>query len=130
MPTLPAGSRLVLIVEDQPEVRQLIRLTLRDEPYQLHEAADGSEGLRLAFDLVPDLILLDRSLPGAIDGLQVCRQVRGQPRLAATRVLMLSASDRPQDRVAGRQAGADGYLTKPFSPLLLVETIAQLLAAG
>ncbi|MDO8376356.1 MAG: response regulator [Aquabacterium sp.] len=117
----------VLIVDDQADIRKLIRMTLESEPFEIHEASDGADGLRLAAELTPDLILLDVMMPGALDGLQVCARVRAQPALASTRVLLLTARSQPQDREAGLQAGADAYLIKPFSPLQLIETIERLL---
>jgi two-component system phosphate regulon response regulator PhoB len=118
----------VLIVDDQADIRQLIRLTLAFEPYQVHEAADGTQALRQACALQPDLILLDVSMPGELDGLQVCAQPRGLPALQATRVVLLTARGQAQDHDAGRQAGADAYLVKPVRPLQLIETIELLLS--
>jgi CheY-like chemotaxis protein len=120
----------VLIVEDQADIRKLIRMTLEFEPYEIHEAVDGTEGLRAAVAVQPDLILLDVMMPGELDGLQVCARVRGLPALQGTRVVLLTARGQAQDRDAGRQAGADAYLTKPFSPLLLIETIERLMPAA
>ncbi len=117
----------VLIVEDQADIRKLIRMTLEFEPYELHEAADGSTGLQLANALHPALMLLDVMMPGTVDGLQVCRQVRADPAMSDTRVLLLSARGQAKDRQAGLLAGADEYLVKPFSPLQLIETIERLL---
>ena len=120
----------VLIVEDQADIRKLIRMTLEFEPYEIHEAANGVNGLQLAGEVVPDLILLDVMMPGEIDGLQVCARVRANPALQATRVVLLTARGQTQDRDAGQQAGADEYLIKPFSPLQLIETIERLMPAG
>ena len=120
----------VLIVEDQADIRKLIRMTLEFEPYEIHEAANGINGLQLAGEVVPDLILLDVMMPGEIDGLQVCARVRTNPELRATRVVLLTARGQTQDREAGQQAGADEYLIKPFSPLQLIETIERLMPAG
>ena len=119
----------VLIVEDQADIRKLIRMTLEFEPYELAEAPDGATGLRLAGELLPALMLLDVMMPGELDGLQVCRAVRADPRLRGMRVLLLSARGQARDREAGLQAGADAYLIKPFSPLQLIETIERLLPA-
>jgi DNA-binding response OmpR family regulator len=119
----------VLIVEDQADIRKLIRMTLEFEPYEIHEAANGADGLRLAVDVHPDLILLDVMMPGDLDGLQVCARVRALPALQATRVVLLTARGQTQDRHAGQEAGADEYLIKPFSPLQLIETIERLMPA-
>lgn len=119
----------ILIVEDQADIRKLIRMTLEFEPYEIHEAADGAAGLRLAAAVHPDLILLDVMMPGELDGLQVCEQVRANPLLANTRVVLLTARGQLKDRDAGEQAGADEYLIKPFSPLQLIETIERLMPA-
>lgn len=115
----------LLIVEDQADIRKLIRMTLEFEPYEIHEAADGPEGLRLAGEVVPDLILLDVMMPGEFDGLQVCARVRANPALRDTRVVLLTARGQHQDREAGEHAGADEYLIKPFSPLQLIETVER-----
>ena len=81
----------VLIVEDQADIRKLIRMTLEFEPYEIYEAADGTEGLRKAVEVIPDLMLLDVMMPGDLDGLQVCSQVRANPALQGTRVVLLTA---------------------------------------
>ena len=120
----------VLIVEDQADIRKLIRMTLEFEPYEIHEAADGTEGLRVADQVKPDLILLDVMMPGEFDGLQVCTRIRANPSLRDTPVVLLTARGQNQDRDAGEQAGADQYLIKPFSPLQLIETIERLLPAA
>ena len=120
----------VLIVEDQADIRKLIRMTLEFEPYEIHEAADGTEGLRLADQVKPDLILLDVMMPGEFNGLQVCTRIRANPSLRDTPVVLLTARGQNQDRDAGEQAGADQYLIQPFSPLQLIETIERLLPAA
>ena len=119
----------VLIVEDQADIRKLIRMTLEFEPYEIHEAANGTEGLQMAIEVQPDLILLDVMMPGELDGLQVCARVRALPALQDTRVVLLTARGQTQDRDAGQKAGADEYLIKPFSPLQLIETIERLMPA-
>ena len=120
----------VLIVEDQADIRKLIRMTLEFEPYEIHEAADGAEGLRKAHETLPDVMLLDVMMPGELDGLQVCALVRAHQALRQIRVVLLTARGQIKDRDAGQQAGADEYLIKPFSPLQLIETIERLLPAA
>lgn len=119
----------VLIVEDQADIRKLIRMTLEFEPYEIHEAADGAEGLRKALETMPDVMLLDVMMPGELDGLQVCALVRAHQDLRQIRVVLLTARGQIKDRDAGQQAGADEYLIKPFSPLQLIETIERLMPA-
>lgn len=116
----------ILMVEDQPDIRKLIRMTLEFENYEVHEASDGASGLRSAAQLRPDLILLDVMLPGALDGLEVCRQLRADPSLAGLPVVMVTARGMASDVQAAREAGADEYLFKPFSPHELVEIIQRM----
>ena len=117
----------LLIVEDQADIRKLIRMTLEFEDYDIHEAVNGVEGLRKAIEIAPDLILLDVMMPGELDGLAVCARVRADPALRQTTVVLLSARSPLQDFEAGTRAGADAYLAKPFSPLQLIESIERLL---
>jgi two-component system, OmpR family, phosphate regulon response regulator PhoB len=120
----------VLIVEDQADIRKLIRMTLEFEDYEIHEATDGASGLRVARSIRPDLMLLDVMMPGELDGLQVCHQIKKDPATASIRVVLLTARGQARDREVGREAGADEYLIKPFSPLQLIDTIERLLAVN
>jgi two-component system, OmpR family, phosphate regulon response regulator PhoB len=120
----------VLIVEDQTDIRKLIRMTLEFEDYEIHEAADGATGLSLARDLAPDLMLLDVMMPGEMDGLQVCQTVKSEAATQGVKVVLLTARGQARDREAGDQAGADEYLVKPFSPLQLIDTIERLLTVA
>jgi DNA-binding response OmpR family regulator len=118
----------ILIVDDHADIRRLIRMTLEFEDYAIEEAGDGESALRMAQTLKPDLVLLDVMMPGAVNGLEVCRRLRSDATAAGPRVIMLSARGQASDREAGLQAGADTYLVKPFSPLQLINCIAQLWA--
>lgn len=117
----------VLIVEDQEDIRELIRVTLEFEDFDIHEAEDGVRGLAAAQRLSPDLILLDVMMPGGMDGLQVCRAVRADPRLKRCKVVLLTGRTQTSDRQAGASAGADEYLVKPFSPLELLNVVQRLI---
>lgn len=117
----------ILIVEDQDEIRELIRVTLEFESYEIHEASNGDEGLSLAQRLKPDLVLLDVMMPGGIDGLQVCQRIKADPQLKRSKVVMLSAKGAAADKQAGSQVGADQYLIKPFSPLELIAVINKVI---
>ena len=118
----------ILIVEDHADIRRLIRMTLdfAEVGGEVHEAADGNAGLEAARALQPDLVLLDVMMPGGVDGLSLCRQLRADPALQRTNVVMLSALGSVADRAAGLSAVAQAYLVKPFSPLQLIETIGEL----
>ncbi|MFG6487032.1 response regulator transcription factor [Roseateles sp. BYS78W] len=121
--------KTILIVDDHADIRRLIRMTLEFEDYDIREAADGETALRMAQEQRPDLVLLDVMMPGPVNGLEVCRRLRADvPAGQGPRVIMLSARGQASDREAGLQAGADIYLVKPFSPLQLIDCIAELWA--
>jgi len=109
----------ILIVDDEPPILDLVRFTLEDADVRVVEASDGVEALVVARRVRPDLILLDVHMP-RLDGLEACRQIRRDPALARTPIVMLTAAGQEADRARGREAGADEYLTKPFSPLALL----------
>ena len=117
----------VLIVEDQPDIRKLIRMTLEFEAYEIAEAADGTQGLRMVEEFKPDLMLLDVMMPGEFDGLQVCQRIKANPSLAHIKVVLLTARGQARDLDDGQNVGADEYLVKPFSPLQLIDTIERLM---
>jgi len=116
----------VLIVDDDPLIRGVVRAVLEDGSYDLEEAASGEEALRVAGDHPPDLVLLDVMMPG-LSGFEVATRMKNDARLKATVVVMLTAKDAPEDRRRGMEAGADAYFTKPFSPLELLTTISGVL---
>ena len=116
----------ILVADDEPPILELIRFTLEDDRVRVVEARDGLEALRLAQAVRPELCFLDVQMPD-LDGLAVCRLLRQDPGLAGTRIVMLTAASQEADRVRGLAAGADGYLTKPFSPLALFSLVRSLL---
>ena len=116
----------VLIVEDQSDIRKLIRMTLEFENHEISEAINADEGLEAVKRVRPHLLLLDIMMPGSMDGLDLCRLVKSDPSLGMPRVVLLTARGQSQDIEAGMNAGADAYLLKPFSPLKLIETINNL----
>ncbi|MCV2349993.1 response regulator transcription factor [Paucibacter sp. Y2R2-4] len=117
----------ILIVEDQEEIRELIRVTLEFDDYQIDEAPNGDEGLSKVSSFKPDLMLLDVMMPGGLNGLQVCQRVKGDPALKRTKVVLLTARGQEADKQAGIKAGADEYLIKPFSPMELMKVIGKVL---
>lgn len=116
----------ILIVDDQEEIRDLVRMTLEIGGYEVHEAADGEQGLRMAERASPDMVLLDVMMPGSLDGLGVCRALKQGARPTRAKVVMLSARSASQDQHAGLQAGADAYLAKPFSPRQLLQVVGRM----
>ena len=119
-------SKRILIVEDHADIRTLIHMTLEFENYDIQEAPNSDQGLEMVRQWRPDVLLLDVMMPGKLDGLDLCRLVKSDPALGHPQVVLLSARGQSQDIEAGMNAGADAYLLKPFSPLKLIETIAQL----
>jgi DNA-binding response OmpR family regulator len=120
----------ILVVEDQADIRRLIRWSLDEESdIEVFEAATGQLGLEAVRALKPDLMLLDVMMPGELDGYQVCTALRADPAHATLPIVMLTARAQARDREAGERAGADDYLVKPFSPAVLVETVKRLLAS-
>jgi CheY-like chemotaxis protein len=114
----------LLIADDEPAVRALVRVTLEDDDYRILEAADGVEALQKIRDENPSLVLLDIMMPG-MNGLEVCRIVKSDPTTSGTVVVMLTAQAQQRDRDRGLAAGADVYFTKPFSPLALLDLVAR-----
>jgi CheY-like chemotaxis protein len=122
------GVKKILIVDDQPEVRELVEVTLSIGVYQIKQASSGDEALAMARADPPDLVLLDVMMPNStIDGFEVCRRIKSDPAFAATVVVMVTARGQEQDLEIGRLVGADGYFTKPFSPLQLMNMVEEVL---
>jgi len=117
----------IAVVEDQPEIRQLIRMTLEFGEFGLIEAENADIGWLQMQQQKPDLVLLDVMMPGTMDGLELCRRLRSQPDTASVPVILLTARGQQRDIEAGREAGADTYLTKPFSQMELLDRIGALL---
>ncbi len=113
----------ILIIEDDPDTTELIRLYLVRDGHQVLTASDGVQGLRLAQEDAPDLIVLDLMLP-RMDGLEVCRRVRQN---SQTPIIMLTARVEEEDRLGGLDMGADDYVTKPFTPRELAARVRAVL---
>jgi two-component system, OmpR family, response regulator MprA len=116
------GGR-VLIVEDDADIADVLRRSLRNEGYEVKTSADGVEALDVAAGFVPDLVVLDLGLPG-LDGVEVCRRLRSDGDVP---ILMLTARAETEDRVTGLDSGADDYLVKPFERKELLARIRALL---
>jgi len=119
----------VLVCDNEEILRNLVRASLDGEGYSLIEARDGDQVLAEARRSRPDLILLDMMMPGR-SGLDVLEELRGDPELRRIPVVMLTARAQVADREAAERAGADRFLTKPFSPRHLAEVVEELLKDG
>jgi len=116
----------ILIVEDDPDIRELLRFNLEKAGYTLFLAEDGEKVLALARKHSPDIILLDLMLPG-VDGLEVCRTLKKDPELQRIPIIMVTAKGEEMDRVVGLELGADDYVVKPFSLREVVLRIRKVL---
>ena len=119
-------SGKILIVEDEPEIARLIKITLEREGFYCHHCRDGIAALQAFQEQQPDVIILDLMLPG-LDGLEVCARIRRQPETKDPYILMLTAKGEAIDRVIGLSTGADDYLVKPFMAEELVARVRALL---
>ena len=121
----------IVVVEDDPNIADLVDLYLRREGYRVLLAGDGEEGLQIVARERPRLVVLDVGLPGSVDGLEVCRRLRAMDAsgngAGSIPVVMLTARDGEVDRVLGLELGADDYITKPFSPRELVARVKAVL---
>lgn len=122
----PVDRKRILVVDDEIYIVHILEFSLTMEGYQVLTAADGEEAMRLIEQERPDLVVLDIMMP-KMDGYEVCRRLRQDEQLKGIPVILLSAKGRAVDREVGLQAGADDYITKPFSPRKLLEKIRDLL---
>ncbi len=121
------GPRItVMVVEDDADIRELLRYNLAQEGHTVEEAADGDQALKLIERRVPDLLVLDLMMPG-MPGLELCRKLRAAPATATLPILIVTAKGEEVDRILGLEMGADDYVVKPFSPREVVARIKALL---
>ena len=119
-------SETVLVIDDDSDLRALVTLALTESGYRVVEAADGPTGISQYHGHQPDLVVLDIGL-GSMDGLEVCRQLRS---VGTTPIVFLTSRAEEVDQLVGFAAGADDYVTKPFSPRLLVARVGSVLRRG
>ncbi len=119
-------KRRVLVVDDDQLTLEILTTILDLEEFDVDTASDGEAALeKLQVDNLPDVVVLDVMMPGK-DGFEVCRVIKDDPRTKDIPVVLLTAKDLDQDREQGLRAGADAYLTKPFSPLELIDKLGEL----
>jgi DNA-binding response OmpR family regulator len=120
------ANETVLVIEDERDIVELIRYNLEREGFAVKAAGDGSAGLQMAERDLPDLVLLDLMLP-KMDGLEVCKAMKENPRTTHIPVIMVTAKGEESDVVVGLSLGADDYIAKPFSPKVLVARVKAVL---
>jgi two-component system phosphate regulon response regulator PhoB len=120
------GSEHILVVDDEEDILELVSYNLSKAGYRVTKAVSGEEALKSARARPPDLVLLDLMLPG-VDGFEVCNTLKRDPRTANVPVVMLTARGEEPDIVAGLELGADDYITKPFSPRVMLARIRAVL---
>ncbi len=120
------GKRLILVVDDEKDLVDLISYNLQRNGYDIITAGNGNDAIEAAFRDLPDLVVLDLMLPG-IDGTEVARRLKADPRTASTPIVMLTAKGEETDVVVGLTLGADDYVTKPFSMKILLARLASVM---
>jgi two-component system, OmpR family, alkaline phosphatase synthesis response regulator PhoP len=116
----------ILVVEDEEDIQELVRYNLAKEGFHVDVVSTGEDALRRAREEMPNLIVLDLMLPG-VDGLEVCKVLKSDPKTQALPIIMLTAKGEESDIVIGLELGADDYITKPFSPKVLVARARNIL---
>lgn len=119
----------VLVVDDEKDLVELVKYHLEKEGLTCLEARDGETALQVAKERTPDLVVLDLMLPG-LDGLEICRKLRKDPKTSSMAIIMLTAKAEEVDRIVGLEMGADDYMVKPFSPRELVARVKAVLRRG
>lgn len=119
----------ILVAEDDPDVRELVQLTMQTAGFEVDAVADGSTALEHALADPPDLCLVDVMMPG-LDGLQLCAALRRDPATASAPIILLTAKAQESDIGVGLASGADQYVVKPFSPRGLIDSVRTLLGAA
>ncbi len=119
-------QRTILVVDDEPFICRSLTFVLRKDNYRVLEARNGEEALAVIRDQRPDLVFLDVMMP-KINGFQVTEQVRADPTLANVKIILLTAKGQESDREVGKQAGANDYMTKPFSPTKILDRAREIL---
>ncbi|MBP7088807.1 MAG: response regulator [Candidatus Omnitrophica bacterium] len=119
-------AKKILVVDDEPQLVELLKIRLEANDYEVLVASDGQEGLKMARNKKPDLIILDLMLP-KIDGFTVCRMLKFDEKYKNIPIIMFTARAQETDKKLGREVGANEYITKPFDPQVLLKKIEDLL---
>ena len=122
-------NKTILIADDEPYLIRSLSYVLQREGYHVESAVDGQEAMSKIETLRPDLVFLDLMLP-RLDGFQICRRIKERPDLRSIYVIILTAKGQQEDRRKGLQAGADAFMTKPFSPKEIIDKLRQILGSS
>ncbi|HBL16093.1 MAG TPA: hypothetical protein DD417_04860 [Elusimicrobia bacterium] len=122
-------KKSALIIDDDPDEREIARYLLRQEGFEVSEAADGREGVAAAIALKPDLVLTDLMMP-VMHGYEVCERIRAEPSLKHTRILVVSSKSFDNDLRLALKAGADAYLVKPYHKIDFINKVKELSGGG
>ncbi|MFM2434670.1 MAG: hypothetical protein RL063_649 [Pseudomonadota bacterium] len=130
------NPKKILLIEDQVDIRNLLKLSLHAKPYEIHEASDAILGLNMVHALKPDLVILDIMLPQRLansspeikDGIDLCAHLKNDPNYTHIPIILLSAKGQLADKALGLAAGATAYIVKPFSPIQLIQLVERLLS--
>lgn len=123
------SQRTILVVDDEPFICRSLTFVLRKDNYKVFEARNGEEALAAIKEHKPDLVFLDVMMP-KINGFEVTERVRSDPALAHVKIILLTAKGQESDREVGKTAGANDYMTKPFSPTKILERAREILGPG
>ena len=121
-------QRTILVVDDEPFICRSLTFVLRKDNYKVIEARNGEEALAAIREHKPDLVFLDVMMP-KLNGFQVTQQVRSDPELAGVKIILLTAKGQECDREVGKTAGANDYMTKPFSPTKILDRAREILGS-
>ena len=119
-------QRTILVVDDEPFICRSLTFVLRKDNYKVYEARNGEEALAAIKEHKPDLVFLDVMMP-KINGFEVTERVRSDPELAGVKIILLTAKGQESDREVGKTAGANDYMTKPFSPTKILDRAREIL---
>lgn len=119
-------NKKILLADDDPQLRLLVRTMLEDDNYEIYETEDGQQTLEIAVIVNPDLFLLDLRMP-KLDGLSVCKELRANPQFCDRPIIMLTVESQQQEMALEKAVGVNYYLTKPFSPLKLMTLVENIL---
>lgn len=123
------SKKKIVVIEDEPDILEVLTYNLKREGYEVFSASDGVRGLALIKREIPDLVLLDLMLPG-MDGVEICSTIKKDPQTQGALIIMVTAKGEESDIVLGLGVGADDYITKPFSPKELIARVKAVLRRG